>query len=213
MNHHHQLSATTYAGVPLGDARRALILIHGRGADAADILSLAGYLQTTGMALIAPQADQYAWYPFSFLAPTERNEPGLSSALDLLQQLTEQCQEAGIPAQEIFYAGFSQGACLTLEYTARHAQRYGGVFALSGGLIGDQLVAERYSGDFAGTPVFLGCSDVDPHIPLARVNDSATLLTQLGARVNKQIYPGMPHTVIQEELDYINQVLEHGDFL
>lgn len=203
----HQINATLRKGSSLDDAKKAIIMVHGRGASPEDILTLTPHLQVDGFAQLAPRATASTWYPYSFLAPPEQNEPGLSSALQLLGQLVDQCIEAGIATEHLYLLGFSQGACLTLEYAARNALRYGGVFALSGGLIGDQLEANRYQGDFGGTPIFLGCSDVDPHIPLTRVEESATQLTQMGASVTKNIYPNMPHTIIQEEIDVVNKLL------
>lgn len=206
-NHHHDISKTLYRGAPLAQAPRVAIFVHGRGASAEDILTLAPHLELDGFALIAPQADQDTWYPYSFMAPTHQNEPGLSSALTLLEQLMHQCLAAGIPSEHIYWLGFSQGACLTLEFAARHARRFGGVYAFSGGLIGDVINRSNYQDAFAQTPVFIGCSDVDPHIPLERVEESAAVLRELGAFVTKRIYPNMPHTIIQDEIELVNALL------
>ncbi len=206
--HQHHLSNTHYQGTKLAAAERAIIAVHGRGASAADILTLMPHLAVSDFAQIAPQATARTWYPYSFMAPIRQNEPGLSSALKLLNELVDQCLAANIPGNQIYLIGFSQGACLTLEFAARHARRYGGVFALSGGLIGDELDVSRYSNNFEQTPIFLGCSDVDPHIPLHRVEESAAILQSLGATVTKEIYPNMPHTIIQQELDQVNAVLK-----
>jgi phospholipase/carboxylesterase len=203
-------SPAVYAGLPLREAQAALILVHGRGAGAADILSLAPELSLEGFALIAPQASQNTWYPFSFLAPTAQNEPGLSDGLARIGSLAQEALDAGIAEERIFFLGFSQGACLSVEYAARQARRYGGVFVLSGGLIGDRLEPGRYAGDFGGTPVFMGCSDPDSHIPRARVEESAALLRQMGAAVDLRIYPQMGHTIIKDEVDAVNRLLSPG---
>lgn len=206
-NHHHDISRTLYRGEPLAQARQVAILVHGRGASAEDILTLAHHLELDGFALVAPQADQDTWYPYSFTVATHRNEPGLSSALTLLEQLMHQCLAAGIPSERIYWIGFSQGACLTLEFAARHARRFGGVYAFSGGLIGDVINKSNYQDAFAQTPVFIGCSDIDPHIPLERVEESASVLRELGAFVTKRIYPNMGHTIIQDEIEVVNSLL------
>lgn len=203
--HKKQLSVR---GEPLSTARRAMILIHGRGATAENILQLADELHTEGFALLAPQAAGYTWYPYSFMAPVEQNEPSLSSALALLAELVDDVRQAGIAPSDLFLLGFSQGACLTAEFAARHAQRYGGLFLFSGGLIGQKLDLTNYQGDFAGTPVYLGCSDRDPHIPLARVKETAKVLQKMGAQVNEQIFPGMPHTIVWEEIEAANGILQ-----
>lgn len=189
------------AGRPLAEARAALILVHGRGATAESILSLADYLPHPSMAYLAPQAAGNTWYPYSFLNPMEQNEPHLSSALARLAALLEEVERAGIPPERVALAGFSQGACLASEFVARNAQRYGGLLAFSGGLIGPPGTPRVYPGALDGTPVFLGCSDVDPHIPLARVNETAEVLARLGAAVDKRIYPRLGHTINQDEID------------
>lgn len=195
------------AGLPLDLAQRAIVMLHGRGATSEDILSLAPYLRLDGFAILAPQASQYAWYPNRFIAPLASNEPALSSALELLADIQQEIELAGIPASKIYWLGFSQGACLALEYAARHAQRWGGVLAFSGGLIGEQIFRERYTGNFAGSPVYIGCSDVDPHIPLDRVQESAALLREMGANLVLDIFPGYPHTVVQEEIEKANAII------
>jgi predicted esterase len=196
----HRNAPVQTAGVPLDTAKAAVILVHGRGASAASILSLARELDVANVAYLAPQAAGHTWYPHSFMAPIEQNEPGLSSALNLLDALTGRVEEAGLPRDRLVLMGFSQGACLSTEYAARHAQRYGGVVGFSGGLIGPEGTAFDYDGSMAGTPVFLGCSDRDPHIPLDRVNETAAAFEQLDAEVDERIYEGMGHTVNRDEL-------------
>jgi phospholipase/carboxylesterase len=195
------------AGQPLGTATKALILLHGRGGSAADILTLAAHLRVDGFALLAPQAPSGSWYPQSFLAPPAQNEPYLSAALATVAQAVAEATRHGIVPENLYFGGFSQGACLTLEYVARHAQRYGGVVAFTGGLIGDQVYAENYGGDFGGTPIFIGTSDPDFHVPVARVRASTALLTELGAAVTEKVWPNMGHTITPEEIALANQVV------
>jgi phospholipase/carboxylesterase len=196
----HQGLPVRTAGEPLVSARAAMILLHGRGATAADILLLAEELAQHGFSYLAPEAAGDTWYPYSFLAPTASNEPGLSSALAVIASLLEQANGAGIPAERTVIAGFSQGACLLLEFVARHARRYGGVLGLSGGLIGPDGSPRDYPGSLAGTPVFLGCSDIDPHIPKERVLLSAEVLQNLGGQVTAKLYPRMGHTINRDEI-------------
>ena len=195
------------AGTPLGQATAAMILVHGRGATAEDILSLGRELGRPDLAYLAPQAEGYSWYPYSFLAPMEKNEPGLSNGLALLGHLVERLGSEGIPPERTVLLGFSQGACLTLEYAARNARRFGGVAGLSGGLIGPPGTPRDYPGTFDGTPVFLGCSDRDPHIPLERVKETTQVLTRMGAQVTERIYPAMGHTVNEDELERVRGLL------
>lgn len=217
----HAGSTVLQSGAPLEDAAACVILLHGRGATAASILDLGAALTMPGVAFLAPQAATvgYApmWYPHSFLAPLSANEPWLSSALRLVGDTVRRASEAGLGAERVVVAGFSQGACLALEYVARDARRYGGLVALSGGLIGsgerpgvdppaDKLF--EYEGDLEGTPVFLGCSDRDPHIPVARVRDTDEVLRGLGGDVDLRIYEGMGHTVNQDELDAFRALVE-----
>lgn len=185
-------------------AANALIMLHGRGATARDILGLADHLSVGGFALLAPQATNYTWYPYSFLAPPAQNEPWLSSALQLLSGIVDDLESAGISSRNIFFAGFSQGACLALEFIARNARRWGGAIAFTGGLIGDTVDIHRYRGDFRGTPVFIGTSDPDPHVPLTRVRETTRLLRDLHAEVKENIYPGMGHTITEEEISVAN---------
>ena len=191
-----------YEGKPLDEARAVMILLHGRGATAEDILLLAYELDHPGFAYLAPQAAGYTWYPNSFLAPIPQNEPGITSGIALIGQLVDETIAAGVPQEQIVIAGFSQGACLGLEYVARNAGRFGGVLGFSGGLIGPDGTPRDYRGSFDGTPVFLGCSDVDFHIPKQRVEETAAVLRDLGATVTMRFYPGMGHTIIQDEIDF-----------
>ena len=188
------------AGKPLATADRALIMVHGRGASAEDILSLAGHLPVKDYALLAPEATGHSWYPYSFLAPPAQNQPWLGSALDLLGAVVDDVVAAGIGKEKIFFLGFSQGACLTLEFAARKAERYGGVAAFTGGLIGDKIYMENYKGNFGGMPVFIGTGDHDPHVPLQRVQATTALLRGMHADVTERVYPGRPHTILANEL-------------
>ena len=189
-----------HAGRPLAEAGAAMILVHGRGATAESILELADYLPQPQMAYLAPQAAGQTWYPYSFLAPIAQNEPYLSSALARLEGVLADVTAAGIPPARIVWAGFSQGACLAAEFVARHAQRYGAVLLFSGGLIGPPGTPRDYEGTLAGTPVLLGCSDRDAHIPLARVEETAEVLARLGAAADKRIYPRLGHTINDDEI-------------
>ncbi|NIV37071.1 MAG: phospholipase [Anaerolineae bacterium] len=195
------------AGAPLARALGAVVLVHGRGGTADGMLSLAGELTHPGFAFLAPQAADNTWYPLSFLAPIEHNEPYLSAAMEALAALLEHLDEAGIPAERTILLGFSQGACLVLEFAARHAQRYAGVVGLSGGLIGPDNTPRDYHGSLEETPVFLGCSDFDPHIPQERVVESGQILELLGGTVTVRLYPNMGHTVNQEELDHVRSIM------
>lgn len=187
------------------------IMLHGRGASAEDILGLAGELSARDVACLAPQAAGRTWYPYSFLAPIPQNEPGLSSALRMIEHLVQTLEQQQIPASRIALMGFSQGACLTLEFAARHAQRYAAIAGFSGGLIGPPGTPRDYQGRFDGTPVFLGCSNVDPHIPVERVHESAAVFERMGARVDKRIYPGMAHTIIAAEIEAVDALLTVRD--
>jgi predicted esterase len=194
-------------GPPLKEARLVAILLHGRGASAEDILGLAHQFSATDVAYMAPQAAGSTWYPYSFLAPIARNEPWLGSALAIVAGLVAEAERAGIAADRIAIMGFSQGACLTLEFAARHAQRYAAIVAFTGGLIGPTGTPRDYSGEFAGTPVFIGSSDVDPHIPLERIHESTAVFERMGARVDERVYPGMGHTINADELRAVNALL------
>ena len=196
----HREARVVEAGAPLRRAKAAVVMLHGRGADAGDMLALAETLAQPDLAYLAPQAAGRSWYPHSFLAPIVRNEPFLSSALELLDRLLGRLGAQGLQPERVVLLGFSQGACVALEYAARHARRYGGVVGLSGGLIGPEGTPRDYAGQLAGTPVFLGCSDVDPHIPLDRVHETARVLGALGGAVAERIYPGMGHGINEDEV-------------
>ena len=196
----HEDQRVYTAGVPLEQADVAVILLHGRGATARSILTLADEFAQPNIAFLAPQAAGNTWYPYSFLTPMDRNEPHLSSALATVAAVVAAVEEAGIPADRIVLGGFSQGACLASEWTARHARRYGGLLVFSGGLIGPPGTPRAYPGDLAGTPVFIGCSDIDAHIPVERVHETTQVLRGLGATVDERIYPQMGHTVNEDEL-------------
>lgn len=203
----HESQPVYSEGSPLEQARAAMILVHGRGATAPSILTLAQEVDRPGFAYLAPQAANNTWYPQSFLAPVEHNEPHLSSALRNLDHVVHRVLDAGVAAERLILLGFSQGACLALEYAARHPRRYGALVGLSGGLIGPPGTPREYDGSLEGTPVFLGCSDIDPHIPVERVEESASVLQGMGADVTKRLYQGMGHTVNQDELNYVRQLM------
>src|SRR4051794_14272930 len=195
------------AGKSLKETNKALIMIHGRGATAEDILSLADYLAVNDYALIAPQATNNTWYPFSFLALPEQNEPWLSSALALLNEIVTDVNSENITTDHIYFAGFSQGACLTLEFVTRNAKKYGGVVAFTGGLIGDKIYPENYKGDFENTPVFIGTSDPDPHVPVERAYATANILQSMHANVTTKVYNNMGHTINEDEIQNANRLI------
>ncbi len=207
MNKLHQGQPLFAAGTDLAKARGAMIMLHGRGASAQDILTLSVELGQADMAYLAPQAANAQWYPNRFIAPLASNEPWFSSAISRLEALLNQINAVGIPTSRTFFLGFSQGACLALEFAARHPQPYGGIFGLSGALIENGDQPRAYSGSLAGTPVFLGCSDVDFHIPLPRVQRTTQIFQQLGATVTERIYPGMEHTVNADEIEFIQTTI------
>jgi phospholipase/carboxylesterase len=196
------------AGVPLKRTRAAVVLLHGRGGTAEDILTLADALAVPDLAYLAPQAPGNTWYPLSFLAPIEQNEPSLSRALATVGAVVDTLGQSGLAAQRVVLMGFSQGGCLALEYGTRNARRYGGLVGLSAGLIGPPGSPRDYPGSLAGTPVFLGCSDIDSHIPVWRVHESTQVLRGLGAEVTERIYPGMGHTVSDDEIGHVRRLLE-----
>jgi phospholipase/carboxylesterase len=205
---HQNMSIVTTGRKP-AQADAAMVLIHGRGATADSILTLANEFENADqLHLVAPQASQFTWYPYSFLAPTEKNEPGLSSGLQVIFDIIASLESEGIPVHKIILLGFSQGACLASEFVARHPAKYGGLIALSGGLIGDVISPENYSGSLEGTPYFVGCSDIDAHIPVERVHDSAEVMEKLGASVLKKIYPGMGHTINEDEIIEAKKIID-----
>ena len=203
----HGAGTIQFAGEPLETARVGAILLHGRGADAADILGLAAELDEPDVAYAAPDAAGHSWYPYSFLSPIADNEPGISSGLDVIDALVARFAQSGIKRDRLLLMGFSQGACLTLEYVARHPHRYGGVAGLSGGLIGPPGTPRDYPGSLDGTPVFLGCSDIDPHIPKERVLETGEVLGKMGATVTTRLYSRMGHSVNDDELSAVREIL------
>lgn len=204
----HSGTRTLGFGVPIKEARAAMILLHGRGASPEDILGIGAEVDPGGVVYLAPAARGSAWYPQTFLAPQQANQPWLTSALARVGDLLVHLEEEGMPAERVILLGFSQGACLASEYAARNPRRYGGIAALSGGVIGTDDDLQGYAGSLEGTPVFLGCSDVDPHIPVERVHRTAEILTSLGAQVSEQIYPGMGHFVNMEEIEAVRAMVE-----
>jgi predicted esterase len=196
------------AGKPLGQAPAAAILVHGRNAGPPNILDLLPRLDRLGLTYLAPAAADRTWYPHSFMANVESNEPGLSSGLSKLAALVARAEAAGIPRSRVVLMGFSQGACLTAEFAIRHAARFGGVVLFSGGAIGPSGTTWDYPGRFDGTPVFLGCSDRDSHVPEARVSETAEVFRRMGADVTKRIYPGMGHLVNDDEIRVAQRILD-----
>ena len=195
------------AGKELSKDSKVLIMLHGRGGSAEDILSLSSYLEVRDFTLMAPQATNNTWYPYSFLAPPSQNEPWLSSALDLLKDLLDELNAKGISSEKIFFLGFSQGACLTLEFVTRNAAKYGGVVAFTGGLIGDKIYSQNYGGDFQNTSIFIGTSNPDPHVPVERVYATANILKNMNAGVTEKIYNNMGHTINQDEIEQANKIV------
>jgi len=209
-NHPHLDQPVLAGGHPLAGASGAMILLHGRGASAEDILGLAEAFSLPDFAYLAPEAAGHTWYPYSFLSPIPQNEPWLTSALSKIARIVDEVVAAGIPREKIVIAGFSQGACLTTEFVARHPARYAGAIAFTGGLIGPPGTDFRYSGSLAGTPAFLGAGDPDPHVPWARVEETAEIYKRLGAQVTLKRYPGMGHTVSRDEIAEAKRVLQAG---
>ena len=187
-------------GVAVSDASKAVIAIHGRGANAADIIGMGKAIDVPKVAWLAPDAASHTWYPYSFLMPVEQNQPFLDSAISIVGGLLQHLEDSGIPASQVVLLGFSQGACLVSEFAARHPQRYGGLVVFSGGLIGEAIDPAAYSGSLDGTPVFGGCSDIDPHIPVDRFEITGEVLAALGGEVDFHVYPGMGHTINVNEL-------------
>ena len=204
----HAAESPLIAGRRPEEAGAALILVHGRGGSAEDILGLAEAIDARDLALIAPRAAGHTWYPQSFLAPVEANEPGRSSGLSVLDSIVQDLGTSGIASESVILAGFSQGACLTLEFVARHPRRYGGVAGLTGGLIGPPGSLGAYQGSLDGTPVFLGSGDPDPHVPWLRVEETGAVLSELGAEVELERYPGRPHSISRDELARLDTLVQ-----
>jgi phospholipase/carboxylesterase len=199
------------AGVPVENAAGALIMIHGRGASAQSMVPLASYLDTKDVAIFAPQASRHSWYPTSFIEPVEENQPALDSALEIIGELVQDIIKAGIPAEKIYFLGFSQGACLTLEYVSRNATKYGGVIAFTGGLIGQQLETGNYQGDFGQTTILITTGDPDAHVPLKRVKESAAIMEKLNGKMHVIVYPAKQHTITNEEIEVANQLFFNAE--
>ena len=195
------------AGKPLGEAKKVLVMLHGRGDSAQAFIQLARELEVTDFTFLAIQAIQNTWYPYSFLMPLERNEPQLSLSLSGIAELLDDLQGLYFQKKDIYFLGFSQGACLTLEFCARNADRYGGIIAFTGGLLGEQVNTSLYQGNFQGTPIFIGASDHDPHVPEERIDASEVVLNRMGALINKKIYPNMGHTINADEISIANSIL------
>lgn len=195
------------AGKELDKGRKVLIMLHGRGGSAEDILSLSSHLHVNDFTLMAPQATNNTWYPYSFLAPPSQNEPWLSSALNILKELLDDLRTKEIASENIYFLGFSQGACLTLEFVTRNANKYGGVVAFTGGLIGDKIYNENYKGDFQNTPILIGTSNPDPHVPVERVYATTNILKNMNADVFEKVYNNMGHTINQDEIELANKLV------
>ncbi len=193
-----------HEGQPIESANKVGILIHGRGATVSSILSLRDHLNLDEFALVLPQANNNTWYPYSFMAPDHMNEPFLTEAIQEIDHIVQDLLKQGFTSDKIYLFGFSQGACLSLEYAARNPKKYGAVVAFTGGLIGEQLDIPKYSGDFEQTPVFIGSSEEDMHVPLSRIDESVKVFKQMGAKVNTLIFPDRYHTIRQEEVDWVN---------
>lgn len=202
----HTLDIKT-GGKSLNEAEKVLIMIHGRGGSAQDIVSLSQHLNVKDYALLAPQATNGTWYPFSFMAPVEQNEPWLSSAVEMVGKTVQTALDGGIKAENIYFFGFSQGACLTLEFLARNAQKFGGAAAIIGGVIGEKIDRENYKGDFAQTPIFLGTSNPDFHVPVERVYATANILKEMNADVTEKVYANFGHSINQEEIEWVNALI------
>ncbi len=196
-----------WAGKELQEDSKVLIMLHGRGGSAEDILSLADYLAVKDFTLAAPQATNHTWYPYSFLASPAQNEPWLSSALTLLNELVDDIVNKGVNKENIYFLGFSQGACLTLEFVTRNATKWGGAVAFTGGLIGDKIYRENYKGDFGNTPIFIGTSNPDPHVPVERVQATSDILKELNASATVKVYNNMGHTINQDEINLANSIV------
>lgn len=198
------MSKTLSAGLPIDQASKVAVLIHGRGANASGILALKDHLNLDDFALLAPEAEGNSWYPYSFMAPDSSNEQAYSKAISQIEELLQDLYSQGFQSEQIYSIGFSQGACLSLEFAARFAKKYGGVIAFTGGLIGEQLVPEKYSGSFEHTQIFIGSSKKDFHVPLERIKLSVDLLVKMGAEVKLLIFEDSDHTIRKEEIDWVN---------
>jgi predicted esterase len=203
----HRNQPVLQRGAALDSATGAVVLLHGRGASAEDILGLVQDFDMPELAYLAPEASEHTWYPYSFLSPIELNQPWLDSALKLVAETLQRAITAGIERQKIAIIGFSQGGCLATEFVARNAARYGGLVAFTGGLIGPAGAKFAYSGELSGTPCFLGAGDRDPHVPWKRVEESASALSRLGGNVTLRRYPGLPHTINEDEIDHAKIIL------
>ena len=195
------------AGTPVQQDKTALVMLHGRGGSAADIIRLAKLFKLNDAAIYAPQATNSSWYPYSFMVPEAQNQPALDSAIESIDHLVKQIEADGISADRIYFLGFSQGACLTLEYITRHAQPFGGAVAFTGGLIGEHVNLDNYKGDFIGMPVLITTGNPDPHVPLTRVEESVKVLKSMDAAVTMKVYNGRPHTISQEEIELANSTI------
>lgn len=206
-NNHRHTKTIEIAGQPIKEASKALIMIHGRGGSAKDFLLLSHQLDVANFTLLAPQAHNNTWYHYSCMAIPNHNEPWLSSILEILQELLNDLMDEGFKEEDIYFLGFSQGACISLEFIGRNATRYGGVVAFTGGFMGDNLNCKHYSGDLKGTPIFIGTGDPDEHIPLERVHETVEILTQMNAVVEVKIYPDKPHIISDAEIERANQFI------
>lgn len=195
------------SGKDISEAKKALVVLHGRGGNAREFLSMANHLNVSDFALFAPQATNNSWYPHSFLAKPAENEPWLSSALEILNDLLQEIKSKGITSENIYFIGFSQGACLTAEFVTRNASRFGGVVLFTGGLIGDKIYAENYKGDFDGTPVFIGTGNPDAHVPVERVNETSKIMEKMNAAVTVKVYDNRPHSISQDEIKTANEII------
>jgi phospholipase/carboxylesterase len=203
----HQGRPVVYAGAPLHEARAAMIMLHGRGGMAADILTVAEQLGQPGFSFVAPEAAGNVWYPLTYSAPLAANEPYLSSALLAVEEVVQRIDQAGVPPERLILLGFSQGACIALELAARHPRRYGGVAALSGALIGPLDTPRDYRGSLAGTPIFLGCGDQDEHFSTETIDHAAEVMRRLAGDVTERIYPNMGHVIHQDELEFVRGMM------
>lgn len=204
----HQNQQVVTRGAAPEQAQLAMILIHGRGASAQSMLMFADEFEGDNIHYRALQAKRHTWYPRSFMAPKEMNQPGINSGLQAIYDQIQDLNDSGIPTDKIILLGFSQGACLTTEFAARHPQKYGGIVGFSGGLIGKTVDPENYSGSLVESPVFLGCSDRDPHIPQQRVDETEHVFRRLGGDVTKKIYEGMGHTVNKNEIEHVQSIID-----